>query len=78
MPRLKKVPGEWLLDVRLTKPELSVALGSVHVTMEPAVPKATCWVTSLMQAITGATLSTGIRIRVIVVIIIKIKVGPIL
>ena len=58
VPTLKKSPGARVLDVKLTMPELSVAVGSVQVTVAPATPVPTVCVTSLMQFITGATLST--------------------
>ncbi len=41
VPRVKKVPGAWLLDDKVTIPELSVAVGSVQVMMVPLVPKGT-------------------------------------
>ena len=53
VPTLKKVPGAWVLPVRETTPELSVAVGSVHVTVVPVLPAVTVVVTSLMQATTG-------------------------
>ena len=44
--------------MRETTPELSVAVGSVHVTVVPVLPDETVVVTSLMQAMTGAVVST--------------------
>ena len=37
VPILKNVPGAWLLDVMMTVPESSVAVGSVHVAVAPVV-----------------------------------------
>ena len=53
VPTLKKDPGWWVLPVRETTPELSVAVGSVHVTVAPVLPVVVVTVTSLMQAMTG-------------------------
>ena len=39
-------------------PELSVAVGSVHVTVAPVLPAVVVVVTSLMQAMTGGVVST--------------------
>ena len=58
VPTLKKLPGAWVLWESETMPELSVAVGSVQVTVAPPTPVLTVWATSLMQAITGATVST--------------------
>ncbi len=59
LPTVKKFPGEWVLPVKVTMPELSVAVGSVHVTVVPATPLLTVVVMSLMQVTTGGTESTG-------------------
>ena len=59
VPTGKKVPGAWVLDVRETTPELSVAVGSVQVTVVPVTPVLTVSVMSLMHAMTGATVSTA-------------------
>ena len=56
---MKKVPGAWVLPVRETVPELSVAVGSVHETTVPVTPVLTVSVMSLMHAMTGATVSTA-------------------
>ena len=58
VPTLKNVPGLWLLDERVTTPELSVAVGSVQVTVVPEEPRATVTVTSVMQLTTGGVVST--------------------
>ena len=58
VPTGKKVPGACVLDVRETVPELSVAVGSVHVTTVPVTPLLTVSVMSLMHAMTGAMVST--------------------
>ena len=58
VPTGKNAPGAWVLEVSETIPELSVAVGSVHVTVVPPTPVATVSVMSPMQAITGATVST--------------------
>ncbi len=58
VPTTKKVPGAWLLDVNVTMPELSVAVGSVQVTVVPATPLPTVVVMSLIQLMTGGTVSS--------------------
>ena len=68
VPTLKKFPGACVLPVRETTPELSVAVGSVQVTVVPATPVPTVSVMSLMHAITGGTVST-----VIYKIVLKIR-----
>lgn len=37
-PTAKALPGLWLLSVRVTDPELSTAVGSVHTTVVDGVP----------------------------------------
>ncbi len=61
VPTTKKDPGAWLLDVRVTMPELSVAVGSVQVTVVPATPVLTVWAMSLRQAMTGGIVSTNLK-----------------
>ena len=58
VPTTKNAPGACVLSVSETTPELSVAVGSVHVTVVPPTPVATVSVMSPIQAITGATVST--------------------
>ena len=58
VPTSKKFPGAWVLPVRVTTPELSVAVGSVQLTVVPVSPELTVVDTSLIQAITGSTVST--------------------
>ena len=58
VPTLKKVPGAWVLPVKETTPELSVAVGSVHVTVVPVLPDVTVVVMSLRHVMTGAVVST--------------------
>ena len=57
VPTPKKDPGVCVLDV-VTPPALSVAVGSVQVTVVPPLPVVVVAVTSLMQLTVGATLST--------------------
>ena len=57
VPTLKKVPGEWVLPVRVTTPELSVAVGSVQVTVVPVLPDETVLKISSMPLITGGVVS---------------------
>ena len=58
LPTVKKFPGAAVLDDRETVPELSVAVGSVQVTVVPPTPVLTVVETSLMQAMTGSMVST--------------------
>ena len=60
VPTLKKFPGACVLPVKETTPELSVAVGSVQVTVVPVTPVLTVSVMSLMHAITGGTVSTAV------------------
>ena len=57
VPTLKKVPGWWVLPVRVTTPELSVAVGSVQLTVVPVLPDGTVVKISLMPLITGGVVS---------------------
>jgi len=58
VPTLKNVPGKCVLDTDGVAPELSVAVGSVHVTVVPVLPDATVTVTSLMHETVGGVEST--------------------
>ena len=58
VPTGKKVPGAWVLDDNEAVPLLSVAVGSVQDTVVPPTPLFTVWVTSLMQEMMGAMVST--------------------
>ena len=56
-PRGKLSPGLWL-DVNVTKPELSLAVGGDHVTTAVATPPSVGWVLSTgVPEITGSSLS---------------------
>ena len=57
VPTLKKVPGEWVLPVRVTTPELSVAVGSLQLTVVPVLPDATVTTMSFTSVITGGVVS---------------------
>ena len=57
VPTLKKVPGWWVLSVRVTTPELSVAVGSVQLTVVPVLPDGTVTTMSLASLITGGVVS---------------------
>ena len=59
VPTLKKVPGACVLPVKETTPELSVAVGSVHVTVAPVTPVLTVSVMSPIQAMTGGVVSSA-------------------
>ena len=58
VPTGKKVPGAWVLDEAGVAPELSVAVGSVHVTVVPVTPLLTVVETSLMHETVGGMVST--------------------
>ena len=58
LPTAKNEPGAWLLSVKVVVPELSVAVGSVQVTVVPPTPVLTVVVISLMQAMVGGVVST--------------------
>ena len=56
-PIVKVSPGLWL-DVIVTTPELSLAVGGVHVTTAVDKPSSVVWVTSAgVPIITGSSLS---------------------
>ena len=57
VPTLKKVPGWWVLPVRVTTPESSVAVGSVQLIVVPVLPDGTVVKISLMPLITGGVVS---------------------
>ena len=56
---MKNCPGACDLDAKLTMPELSVAVGSLHVTVVPGEPKDVVSVMSSRHTITGGMVSTG-------------------
>ena len=58
-PTTKNCPGARVLDCRLTTPELSVAVGSVHVTIAPPTLRPMVIPTSSQPEITGASSSTA-------------------
>ena len=58
VPTPKKDPGACVLDDNEAVPLLSVAVGSVHVTVVPPTPLLTALVTSLMQETVGGMVST--------------------
>ena len=58
MPTKKKLPGARDLEAKSTTPELSVAVGSIQVTVVPGVPISTFSNTLSKQAITGGVPST--------------------
>ncbi len=57
-PTTKNEPGAWLLDDKVTVPELSVAVASGKRTVVPGVPRGTDSEISSGQVATGGTLST--------------------
>ena len=59
VPTWKNDPGLCVLDDSEAVPVLSVAVGSTQVTVVPPTPLLTVCVTSLMQEMTGAIVSTG-------------------
>ena len=61
-PTVKNCPGEWLLDDRVTLPELSVAVASWKVTVLPVCPRDTVSVIDRGQVTTGGILSTVIEV----------------
>ena len=61
VPTEKNDPGTWVLEVNVSWPELSVAVGSVQVTVVPPTPLLTVVVTSLMQETVGGMVSTEIQ-----------------
>ena len=58
VPTGKNCPGVWVLVDRDAVPPLSVAVGSVQVTVVPPTPLLTALVTSLMQETVGGMVST--------------------
>ena len=58
VPTLKKLPGEWVLPVRVATPKLSVAVGSVQLTVVPVLPAGTVVKISSIPLITGGVTST--------------------
>ncbi len=58
-PTMKNCPGEWVLEARLTVPELSMAIGSLYWAMIPPRVRPTSASTQLQPWMTGCVLSTA-------------------